>query len=480
MFVSKPLSDDHLPASADGNIADINVSAFQTAIDGMLTAARSTTPSGVLPAMKTIVEAVTEIGEDVKAFEARPNLDVDVSHLESLKHESTARLNNLMQAARNHAKASGLSPVSLIDAAAGHLTANVVEIIKLLKIRRNGQQLDLRPSRSSLSIKDMVDRSRNGTPTEPKSATSGGFNFAGIEDRVRDPMGMRKQSSDLVVRERIVSPTESRTIGNNGINGINGSNSVLNNLRVNSYQSASSIARSDSFDLERKASVTSDHPQQAQQPQLPPRTYGIGAGAGGEPERRVATPRQVNGYGRSSETSATTSGSSAVAPATAEAEQDSFRYGKTMEDDLMFDKGGDDHEWEDVKVSQCPLDQSVHVLTFCQPYLETQSSALVNSIQNLLAAIRTGSQSPALNEHLSEVIAIASSIVAVSTNALPLSLRPEGSPLLKDLVANTNRLSEAQEQAKGGQFDKAVRQVIASASFGVAKSLKALMKLGTE
>jgi hypothetical protein len=48
------------------------------------------------------------------------------------------------------------------------------------------------------------------------------------------------------------------------------------------------------------------------------------------------------------------------------------------------------------------------------------------------------------------------------------------------LVTNTNRLSEAQEQAKTGGFDKAVRQVIASASFGVAKSLKALMKLGTE
>jgi len=115
-----------------------------------------------------------------------------------------------------------------------------------------------------------------------------------------------------------------------------------------------------------------------------------------------------------------------------------------------------------------------------KPYLETQSSALVNSIQNLLAAIRTGTQTPALNEHLSEVIAIASSIVAISTNALPPSLRGEGGPLLKDLVNNTNKLSEAQEQAKGGGFDKAVRQTIASASFGVAKSLKSLMKLGSD
>jgi hypothetical protein len=116
------------------------------------------------------------------------------------------------------------------------------------------------------------------------------------------------------------------------------------------------------------------------------------------------------------------------------------------------------------------------VLTSTQPYLEKQSSALVNSIQNLLAAIRSGGQGPALNEHLSEVIAIGSSIVAVSTDSLPSSLRPEGDGLLKDLVENTDKLSEAQSQP---EFTKVIRQQIASASFGLAKSLKALMKLGT-
>lgn len=113
-----------------------------------------------------------------------------------------------------------------------------------------------------------------------------------------------------------------------------------------------------------------------------------------------------------------------------------------------------------------------------QPYLNTQSSLLVNSIQNLLAAIRTGNQSPQLNEHLSEVIAIASSIVAVAGNALPSALRGEGDVLLRDLIGNTNKLSEAQESAKHGGFEKNLRQGIASASFGVAKALKSLMKLG--
>lgn len=60
-------------------------------------------------------------------------------------------------------------------------------------------------------------------------------------------------------------------------------------------------------------------------------------------------------------------------------------------------------------------------------------------------------------------------------------MRPAGEPLLSDLTDNTDRLSEAQQQAaREGGFDKQLRQSIASASFGVAKALKALMKLGNE
>jgi hypothetical protein len=51
--------------------------------------------------------------------------------------------------------------------------------------------------------------------------------------------------------------------------------------------------------------------------------------------------------------------------------------------------------------------------------------------------------------------------------------------LLKELIRDTDRLSEAQGTGVN-TGEKGVRQQIASASFGVAKSLKALMKLGSE
>ena len=80
--------------------------------------------------------------------------------------------------------------------------------------------------------------------------------------------------------------------------------------------------------------------------------------------------------------------------------------------------------------------------------------------------------------------------MAVAGNALPPSLQVDGEVLLKELVMNTNKLSEAQEAARSGShgqqgqgqggFGKETRQGIASASFGVAKGLKSLMKLGVD
>ncbi|TXT05013.1 hypothetical protein VHUM_03833 [Vanrija humicola] len=275
MFVSQPLTNDHLPASPDGNIADAHVSAFQTAIDGMLTAARSSHPSGVLPAMKAVVEAVTNVGEDVKKFEESPNLDVDVNRLESLKYESTARLSGLMSAARNHAMASGLSPVSLIDAAAGHLSANVVEIIKLLKIRRTGSMREILATRGSMSIGDMVKRSNsvysNPTPENGDSEDDDTAPLvkrpAGSEEELRDAhvtsgrddrqnSGPYRPADNYPAPAATMSPPRANLAAAPPPSSYD--HSLNPSFRINSFQSVTSTAqRSDSFDLERKGSTAS-------------------------------------------------------------------------------------------------------------------------------------------------------------------------------------------------------------------------------
>src|SRR5262249_40385085 len=69
LFLQAPKLDDQLPVSPDGGLADIHVTAFLSAIDSLLTAARSSSPTRVLTPMKAVVNAVTAIVEDIRACE---------------------------------------------------------------------------------------------------------------------------------------------------------------------------------------------------------------------------------------------------------------------------------------------------------------------------------------------------------------------------------------------------------------------------
>lgn len=108
----------------------------------------------------------------------------------------------------------------------------------------------------------------------------------------------------------------------------------------------------------------------------------------------------------------------------------------------------------------------------CQSYLENQTEAIVHSIQALLSAIRSGAQGEQLNENLTQIITIVSSIVAISKDALPDSSRAAGEEILRDLADNCDKLSGMSQSSSTVVFDKQTKQAMASASFGVAKSLK--------
>lgn len=122
--------------SPDGGILDIHVTSFLSAIDSLLTAGRSNAPSRVLTPMKAVVNAVAAIIEDVRLFERRPQRDADLEMLKSLRERAEATLSNLVTASRTHATSSGMAPVSLLDAAASHVSATVTEIGRAVNIRK--------------------------------------------------------------------------------------------------------------------------------------------------------------------------------------------------------------------------------------------------------------------------------------------------------------------------------------------------------
>jgi hypothetical protein len=94
--------------------------------------------------MKAVVVSCKAITEDVEAYENDETKDIDADkkdRLYAMKSQFSKGLSNLMAAAKTHANGMGISPVSLLDAAATHLTSTVVELIKLFGMR-NGTGSD--------------------------------------------------------------------------------------------------------------------------------------------------------------------------------------------------------------------------------------------------------------------------------------------------------------------------------------------------
>lgn len=115
----------------DGLVKDVNVTKFQISVDELLRTARTEMPEKVVDYMKAVVVAVRNITQDIDSSATN-----QPSPLQSkLKGRVSATANNLITASKNFAAAKGVSPVSLLDAAASHLTTAIVELVKTVKIR---------------------------------------------------------------------------------------------------------------------------------------------------------------------------------------------------------------------------------------------------------------------------------------------------------------------------------------------------------
>ena len=106
--------------------------------------------------------------------------------------------------------------------------------------------------------------------------------------------------------------------------------------------------------------------------------------------------------------------------------------------------------------------------------MEAQTESIVYAIQSVLSAVRSPTPSPSLNENLTQIITIVSSIVAVCKDNLPPLSAARGGEILQELTEQANRLSEAQSSP---ELNKEERQVMAKSSYAVANAMKELMKL---
>ncbi|KAJ5132250.1 hypothetical protein N7448_006408 [Penicillium atrosanguineum] len=127
------LAKEHELVQVDGVVKDIYVTKFQMAIDELLRVARFEDSQDVLVHVKFVIMAVRYMIQDVD--QAPVPVDGSATIRMKAKGRVSATANNMITAARNFANSSGLSPVSLLDAAASHLCTAVVELVRVVKIQ---------------------------------------------------------------------------------------------------------------------------------------------------------------------------------------------------------------------------------------------------------------------------------------------------------------------------------------------------------
>jgi hypothetical protein len=189
--LQKPKFDDQLPVSADGAIPDVHLTAFLTAIDSLLSAGRSNAPTRVLTPMKSVVNAVSNILDDVRSHSRR---HADPEGVYALEERVEATLSNLVAASKTHATSSGLSPVSLLDAAASHVSAAVTELGRVVLLRRatKAEQEQFAPSSVGMATNGFTLGLRTVEEVRPSVAHQRGLSEAssrrGEREREREPV----------------------------------------------------------------------------------------------------------------------------------------------------------------------------------------------------------------------------------------------------------------------------------------------------
>ncbi|ODA76148.1 hypothetical protein RJ55_08431 [Drechmeria coniospora] len=151
-----------------GLVEDVHVTKFQMAIDELLRVARTESPDKVTEAMKMVVVSVRRITSDLD--DAAPRHEEQVQQQTKLKARVSSTANALITASKNFAAGAGISPIALLDAAASHLCAAIVDLLQLAKIRTtSGGELwdDDEVTTPVESAGAMSSRRTTQTPTQP-------------------------------------------------------------------------------------------------------------------------------------------------------------------------------------------------------------------------------------------------------------------------------------------------------------------------
>jgi hypothetical protein len=195
----------------DGLIKDIHVTKFQISINELLQTARSNDPTKVIDHMKNVIVSVRRISQDIG--EAPKSTGELAQKQAKLKAKLSATANNLITASKNFAGAKGLSPVSILDAAASHLTSTVVELVRTVKIRPTPagelEEEDVKQAPVEAPKSLPVDEVKPEPAPQKEEPVRQPENIKPAEDEPREIVESPRQSTDEYARPSLESARQS-------------------------------------------------------------------------------------------------------------------------------------------------------------------------------------------------------------------------------------------------------------------------------
>ncbi|KAI1138030.1 hypothetical protein F5Y05DRAFT_48400 [Hypoxylon sp. FL0543] len=203
----------------NGLVKDVHVTKFQIAIDELLQRARTDDPDKVIDSMKSVIVGVRRITKDID--ESQPSDGELLQQQQKLKSRVSATANNLITASKNFASGAGISPVSLLDAAASHLVAALVELLRTVKIRATpAGELEDDDDGTITPVDSTGFFSNRTTTTQPDAFMKPQESplvppppFQGLRAGIRD-------SANSSAYSPVSSPRESGERYNGGVNGM--------------------------------------------------------------------------------------------------------------------------------------------------------------------------------------------------------------------------------------------------------------------
>jgi hypothetical protein len=151
------IADNTTILSEHGLVADVDVAAFQLAVDEFVLASRDTDKSAQqIKYLHSVVQVTKVLTQEIAAAPSAElkHLDPDVEQLQREITQATglvsAAANSLITSTRNFVVAGGMSSLFLLDAVAADLSAAVIELVKLVKVRPTMAPPPPLPAKSSL------------------------------------------------------------------------------------------------------------------------------------------------------------------------------------------------------------------------------------------------------------------------------------------------------------------------------------------